>query len=228
MRLGLLNMPPVIIKRSQRKTLSIEIKPTNVIVRAPQQLDQATINNWVKSREKWINQHWQSMQCQLIKRPTIEDGGFTYVKGRSYRLLFSDSKPNVVMDKKCIVVNANTKAKALNILKNWYIEQAKVYFRARVDVLSKKLALSTQVKGLSFRKTKTKWGHCSSKGHLQFNWLLMMMPEEVIDYVIVHELCHLIEMNHSKKFWSWVGTICPDYRQHINWLKFNQKKFWLD
>lgn len=72
---------------------------------------------------------------------------------------------------------------------------------------------------ITIRNQKTRWGSCSSKGNLNFNCLLMLTPPEVVDYVIVHELCHRKEMNHSKDFWSEVKKILPDYKQSIQWLK---------
>lgn len=72
---------------------------------------------------------------------------------------------------------------------------------------------------ITIRNQKTRWGSCSGKGNLNFNCLLMLTPDEVIDYVVVHELCHLIEMNHSKAFWQQVERMMPDYKEHRRWLK---------
>ena len=72
---------------------------------------------------------------------------------------------------------------------------------------------------ISIRKQKTRWGSCSSKGNLNFNCLLLLTPPEVLDYVVVHELCHRIEMNHSKAFWKEVENVLPDYRIAKDWLK---------
>ena len=74
---------------------------------------------------------------------------------------------------------------------------------------------------ISIRHQKTRWGSCSAKGNLNFNCLLMLAPEDVRDYVVVHELCHRKEMNHSPDFWSEVEKHCPDYRIHRKWLKDN-------
>lgn len=78
---------------------------------------------------------------------------------------------------------------------------------------------------ITIRMQKTRWGSCSSKGNLNFNALLMLMPDEIIDYVVVHELCHLLEMNHSKRFWNLVESILPDYRERRKWLKENGDKY---
>lgn len=74
---------------------------------------------------------------------------------------------------------------------------------------------------ISIRDQKTRWGSCSSKGNLSFNWRLILAPSEILDYVVVHELCHLTYMNHSKDFWNMVASIIPDYKIRRKWLKEN-------
>ncbi len=74
---------------------------------------------------------------------------------------------------------------------------------------------------ISIRGQKTRWGSCSSKGNLNYNYLLMLCPDEVAEYVVIHELCHRIHMNHSKRFWEKIEEFCPNYRQARKWLKQN-------
>ena len=74
---------------------------------------------------------------------------------------------------------------------------------------------------ITIRNQKTRWGSCSGKGNLNFNCFLIKAPEKVMDYVIIHELCHRIEMNHSERFWNLVEQVMPDYRVQKEWLKNN-------
>lgn len=87
----------------------------------------------------------------------------------------------------------------------------------RVDYYAKIMDVSYG--GITIRNQVSRWGSCSAKGNLNFNCLLMLCPTEVLDYVVVHELCHIKEMNHSKRFWSLVERFCPQYKQHKRWLK---------
>ena len=78
---------------------------------------------------------------------------------------------------------------------------------------------------ITVREQKTRWGSCSAKGNLNFNWKLVLMPEEILDYVVVHELAHRLQMNHSTEFWDEVEKILPDYRNRRQWLKENGQKY---
>ncbi len=97
--------------------------------------------------------------------------------------------------------------------------QALIWFPPRVRVWAEKI--SVRYGRITIRNQQTRWGSCSSKGNLNFNCLLMLCPEDVRDYIIVHELCHRLEMNHSPRFWAEVEKQLPDYRQQQKWLKEN-------
>lgn len=102
-------------------------------------------------------------------------------------------------------------------------EQAKEYIPQRVDHYAEIIGVTYG--RITIRNQRTRWGSCSGKGNLNFNCLLMMMPKEIIDYVIVHELCHRKEMNHSTAFWKEVENVLPDYREYRMWLKENGGSF---
>ena len=98
-----------------------------------------------------------------------------------------------------------------------YRRQAKQVFPERIHYYEP--LLGVQASGIRIKDQKTRWGSCSSKGNINLNWRLILAPKEVMYYVIIHELCHLREMNHSQAFWKLVESICPDYRDHRQWLK---------
>lgn len=98
-------------------------------------------------------------------------------------------------------------------------DKALTYIPERVSYFAK--LVGVDYGRITIRNQKTRWGSCSAKGNLNFNCLLMLAPPEVIDYVVVHELCHRKEMNHSNAFWSEVERILPDYKRSVKWLKEN-------
>lgn len=98
-------------------------------------------------------------------------------------------------------------------------DRALDFFPQRVRMIAQQM--NVRFGRITVRNQKTRWGSCSSKGNLNFNCLLMLCPPDVRDYVIVHELCHLKEMNHSPRFWAEVEKAMPDYRQPLQWLKQN-------
>ena len=85
--------------------------------------------------------------------------------------------------------------------------------------------MNLKVKEIKVRSYKNRWGSCSSNGNISYNWKLIMAPEKIIDYVIIHELCHLIHFNHSRDYWGEVSKKLPNYRESKEWLKSNQYLF---
>ena len=103
------------------------------------------------------------------------------------------------------------------IYSDWLREKAEFYIPRRAVSISKKFDF--QFNKINIRNQKTRWGSCSSKGNLSFNYRLMALNKRIIDYVIVHELCHLKEFNHTKKFWKIVETIMPEYKNYKKELR---------
>lgn len=111
-------------------------------------------------------------------------------------------------------------------LPSFTTEDIQALAKQAVRVIPQRVAHFASIVGVSYgriaiRSQHTRWGSCSAKGNLNFNCLLMLTPPEVLDYVVVHELCHRKELNHSSKFWAEVEKVCPDYDRHRKWLKDN-------
>ena len=100
-------------------------------------------------------------------------------------------------------------------------QRAKKFFVESCDIYSKKLGAN--YRSVNIKDPKTRWGSCSSEGNIMFSWRLMMAPSQVSDYVAAHEVAHLVHLNHSADFWETVAQICPNYRQHRQWLRENGK-----
>jgi hypothetical protein len=105
----------------------------------------------------------------------------------------------------------------LRVLERWYRRQARAEIGPRLDAATARAG--TRYDGLTIRGQKTRWASCSSRGHMSFNWRLLLAPEEVLDYVIEHEVCHLEVMDHSPRFWALLEARVPDWREHARWLR---------
>mgnify|MGYP003314484138 FL=1 len=113
-------------------------------------------------------------------------------------------------------------------LEGYLIDKATEYIIPRAKGLAAHLGVGGKISEIKLRKTKSKWGHCTSKGVVQFNWLIMLAPNSIIDYIITHEVCHLIRMDHSQNFWELVESICPDYQKYVTWLKSHEHRLWFE
>ncbi len=109
-------------------------------------------------------------------------------------------------------------------LEKWYRKEALAVIRQKAEEYAR--VLSVHFENIRIKDQKSRWGSCSSRENLNFNWRILMAPEPVCDYVIIHELCHLVFMDHSANFWNLVESICPQYRQYKKWLKENGKQLY--
>lgn len=146
------------------------------------------------------------------------------ILGKLYKIEYSKNyflKPKAYFKDDAIIVHTSElQPKSYQaVLKKFLLDFSKKEIKNRVENIAKTNGF--EFNNIAIRDQSTRWGSCSSKKNLNFNWRLIFGPEEVLDYVIVHELCHLKEMNHSKNFWNLVASIMPDYKQRRNWLKSN-------
>ena len=216
------------IVRSRRKTVAIMVKDGLVEVRAPNTTPQYWIDDFVKQKGSWIAKQLKEQSIKSQEIYQLKDGEtVTFCGAEKIIRIASGTNCVSISDDDIIIMCCSSEPKqVLKVFEKWLLEQAKSYLPNKVESLACELGVEKKLTKVKFRKTKTKWGHCTVEGVIQLNQLIMLAPMFVIDYLIVHELCHLRYMNHSKAFWQMVALYCPAYRDAENWIKKHGHKLW--
>jgi len=206
--------------RTKRKTLALQIRDDGaLVVRAPLKVSLRYIQEVIAKKSRWIKKKSsQAIERARLKpvKKFIEAEEFLYL-GNFYKLYLSESKKKrLCFEDKFLLPKADID-KARELFIGWYKAQAKKIIGERVKLYSKQINASyrkIRITNASFR-----WGSCSQKGDLNFSWRIVMAPLKVLDYVVVHEMVHLLEKSHSKRFWERVSNYYPEYKMCRNWLK---------
>ena len=181
----------------------------------PRRLPQRAAQDAVRELRPWIERRLAEVARQ--RAAVLARGDSVPYLGQTLALRPEPRRERVALRGTSLLVPAGEDRTAA--LERWYRRMAR-------DEISRRLeracaALGVSYTRLSIRDQRTRWGSCSRTGALSFNWRLLLAPEQVLDYVIWHEVCHLRVMDHSPRFWSLVAGHCPDYRDHVSWLKHN-------
>lgn len=207
--------------RSKRRTLSLEINENaEIIIRAPLKMSGEHINRFITDKNEWISKKLNIIRNKQFPIRRYEEGEKFLYLGRFYELKITDTK-EFLFENNFILPSSKTH-KAEKIFTDWYRQRASIIFPERVKFFSDKTGLN--YKSVKLSSAKKRWGSCSGKNDLNFTWRLIMAPIEIIDYVVVHELAHTVQKNHSGKFWELVGNILPDFRVRRKWLRENGYK----
>ncbi|MFV0342567.1 MAG: M48 family metallopeptidase [Anaerocolumna sp.] len=238
------------IIRSKRKSISVEFHLTKgIMVRIPERLRDKDLVDFLVKKEGIIKQKYEKVYGSKGRYQT-EPIEKIYVNGSKLPFLSEEISLMITDDIKMIpskhrndltksayvnwyedkVQQTNTKTLLIvtmvtdihflrECVVNRYKEQAKIILKKKTDQYAK--IMKVHYNGITIKEQKTRWGSCSSLGNLNYNWKLIMMPEEIVDYVVVHELSHLIYMNHQKEFWLEVSKVLPDYNKSKDWLGEN-------
>ncbi len=211
--------------RSKRKTLAIHItKQATVEVRAPLRLPAAQIEAFVQSRTGWIEKHLAAARSQKNHRAAFAPGygSLALYRGKEYPI---QAVPQAYPGWNGAAFMLPPGLDSLQIQQAMaavYKTLAKQLLAERVAVYAVKMGLSP--KAVKITSAKTRWGSCSAAGSLNFSWRLVLAGDEAIDYVVVHELAHLRELNHSARFWGLVASTLPDFPQRRKQLKLLQQR----
>ena len=205
----------------------IQVKDGLVEVRAPFKIEQKEIDSFVLQKMGWIKKKLSLQKSikKLIRKKFKNEENFQFLgKNLKLKITISENKKSYIDDKFIYLVlknnKENFKEKIKEKLEIFFRETAKDIFKNKTLDEAEKIRVTP--KKIIVRSYKRRWGSCSYKKDISYNWKLIMAPEKIIHYVVIHELCHLIHFNHSRDFWKSVGKILPDYKSSKEWLKLNQ------
>lgn len=221
------------MRSARRKSIGIYVREGGVTVRAPTNENTKTIEQFVLQKQEWIQSHLQKQQSLLRKtqHSFTNDDVFYWlntplklqvVPGRPANVQFTDTHIHVTC------ANPNNTQSVQRLVENGYRTYGLHWVQTRIDAFLQKHgnAFNKRPGKITLRRYKTRWGSCSGNGNLQFNWLILMAPKTVVDYVIAHELSHLKHFNHSTAFWQQVAKMHPNYLHDKHWLKHQTQLAW--
>lgn len=212
----------------KRKTMSLEIKRDGIInVIAPNGLDKTFIVDKVKNKSDWIIKKLDEIEVLNNNRyiKSYESGDIFLYLGNEYILEVLVDKSiigtSVSLENNKLIVrsNSNNKDVIQRALKNWYTDETLGIVKERINYY--KLFFEDTVTSIKIKDQKSRWASCTYKNEILFNLRCSMMPIQIIDYIVVHEMCHMEHRNHSKDFYLAVERILPDYKERVKWLKNN-------
>lgn len=214
----------LIVRNARRKNLSIEISQQGVKARAPMCMRLSSITHFVASKEAWIKKHLAALPAP-VPSLSLVSGAQLLLLGEPVELrVMQNQSGSIVLDHDSVNLpikksHLDLEHSVKNKLIRWYkttaqneLEKRVLEFAIQMDVPANK-RLNIRV-----RDYKRRWGSCDHKGELSFNWRIIQAPSPVMDYVVIHELAHCHEFNHSKRFWRIVASHMPDWKTHQTWL----------
>lgn len=223
-----LDFPYDVIRTDRKKSATIKVEEGKVQVIIPKYLSPQRLELLMKEKTPWIRKklHEYSQVEPVKPKEYVSGESFTYL-GRNYRLKLTESDADEIKLKGGQFVlgangNLSDEEKSVvvrDLLLEWYF----IHARQRLEEKTRRYAnlIGVEPKSVQIKSYKSRWGSCSSKGDISYNWKIIIAPHRIVDYVVVHELCHMLHHDHSDLFWKSVEGFFPDYQQCREWLKMN-------
>jgi len=232
-----------LIRSGRRKTIALQVSNAQVIVRAPKFVETSFVDNLIQSKLQWLKEKIAQQKQNTLLNPSFSEQFSSentqqkpsiYIDGVPNTIIIVYGRQNVIHDLQehslTVVLNSRYESydrhsevivsKIKSQIEGWFKARIEAYIQQNLVVFSQQMSLYAS--SFKVRKYKARWGSCNSRSELSFNYLLKMLPTWVVDYVIIHELCHIKHMNHSTKFWQLVAVYCPEYQNAKNWMQKNQ------
>jgi len=219
--------------------VSLQVRDAQVLVRAPYCVNEKFIRRLILKKSVWLKakiaqqNQLNDFCCDFSEGSTL----FLFGKLVTLRIIFAkqartelaDGDTNSQQILTIVLADRNKNKLSNNVLLAAAVKkQLEKYFKQQAEeIIPQKVVTYSQLTSLTptsvkIRQYRSRWGSCNNRGELSFNYLLMMLPISVINYVVIHELCHLKHLNHSKEFWQLVAKFSPNYNQAKQWVKINQ------
>ena len=205
---------------SDRKTLSIIVeRDRSITVRAPHRTTKKQIEKALNRKKLWLYEKINHIQKypKKVKQKEFVSGENVMYLGRNYKLDVSANSQDGIHFNQRFTIAKQSRITASELFRNWYIEKAHEKIVPKAKFYAKQLGVNYNK--IMILNLKMRWGSCTLNNNLNFNWRLIKAPMYVIDYIIVHELTHLIESNHTEKFWNIVSIQVPRYEKAKKWLR---------
>jgi len=209
-----------VVVSARRRTLELSVeRDGSLVIRAPERAPRERLEAFIREKQAWA--YRKLAQKEAIRPPLpvkefVSGEGFSYL-GRSYRLLLvaAQGAPLRLEAGRFRLLRSEARHGRAHFIR-WYTEHGRVWLRPRVAALARRLGVEPA--GVEVRDLGYRWASCGRKGALNFNWTTILLPPGVVDYLIVHELAHLRDRNHTPAFWRRVERTMPDYARRRAWL----------
>ena len=217
------------VKRTGRKkSASISISGNLVKITVPKSLSDDSVRDLIHLRASWIKRKFKEQSLRPISKAKEHVSGEIYLYlGSEYHLkVLNGEEESIKMVGGYLVATipdfeTNRSERVKFLLEGWYQRQADRLLKDKTDRLAKIVGVCPR--SVSIKSYKSRWGSCSSNGELTYNWRIILAPHRIVDYVVLHELCHLLEHNHSARYWAHVERHAPGWRACRDWLRHNQQ-----
>jgi len=215
-----MNDIPYEVVRSNRKTLALTIdSDARLVVRAPLKLGDDVIRDFIKKKARWISDKQRQVNDYATKQSAfvLEDGENVLYFGKSYAVLRKEIQEVTIEGNLLLVPELMT----LDGFADWMRAKGDNIINERVDHYAN--LMGVKYASVKMSEARRRWGSCGAGNKLNFAWRLVMCPQSVIDYVVIHELSHITYKDHSPKFWTRVATVMPNFKEAQEWLRLNRK-----
>lgn len=210
----------IIIEYKNVKNINLRIKETSVVhISCSYKVSYKAIEDALYKNKDWIIKNTINREQYILDEDKILYLGKYY----NLKIILSNIDKISILEQYIIIYSKeNTREYINSLIEKWYYREASIILFNEIESLSKRLAIYPNK--VYIGNQKTLWGSCNSKKHIRLNWRLVLMPKSVRYYIIIHELCHIIYMNHSSDFWMLVNKYDPKYKENKLWIKENGKK----